>query len=79
MGRQKRRGAERGAAEERSGVPLTEAEMRASERPPGEPRHGEARDRAADPPFDDNAGMAGGASGSSGGGASTPGHPDTAS
>ncbi|GAB3981295.1 hypothetical protein V1634_28850 [Plantactinospora veratri] len=33
----KRQGGERGAAEERSGVPVTPTEERASERPPGHP------------------------------------------
>ena len=74
MGKQKRRSGQRGAAEEQSGVPLTEAEMRANQRPPGNPQS-----QPADMATEDSAGMAGGASGSSGGGASTSGHPDNRS
>ena len=62
---------ERGAAEERAGAPLTEAEVAASRRPPSVP------DSEGDSVVeDDGSGMAGGASGSSGGGSGMPGHPD---
>lgn len=44
MGKQKPQGEQRGAAEERSGSPLTPTEARANQRPPGkpEPRSGTA-------------------------------------
>ncbi|MEV4754709.1 preprotein translocase YidC [Micromonospora sp. NPDC049559] len=72
MGKQKSKGQERGAAEEQSDVPMTQTEMRANERPPSDPG-------ARTETVDDASGVAGGASGSSGGGASTPGHPDSRS
>jgi hypothetical protein len=40
-----RQGGERGAAEERSGAPLTPAEKRANQRPPGNPEGHEADSR----------------------------------
>jgi hypothetical protein len=61
---------ERGAAEDASGVPVTETDIEASRRPPSRPREdtGEVTD--------DGSGVAGGSSGGSGGGSGSPGHPD---
>jgi hypothetical protein len=64
---------ERGAAEDASGVPVTESDIEAGERPPSEPREG--TDEVAS---DDGSGVAGASSGGSGGGSGSPGHPDAA-
>ncbi|MEV4640602.1 preprotein translocase YidC [Actinoplanes sp. NPDC049548] len=63
--------AERGAAEEGYGVPVTQTEVDADRRPPSV---GDS-DTVTE---DDGSGSAGGSSGGSGGGSSMPGHPDAA-
>jgi hypothetical protein len=64
--------AERGAAEEGAGAPVTQTEVDASRRPPSLPDDTDSVTES------DGAGMTGGSSGGSGGGSSMPGHPDAA-
>jgi len=64
---------ERGAAEDASGVPVTETDIEASKRPPSQPREG-----THEVTSDDGSGAAGGSSGGSGGGSGSSGHPDAA-
>lgn len=70
---------ERGAAEDASGVPVTETDIETSVRPASQPRPDRGEDPLADSDIvsqGDGSGMAGGSSGGSGGGSSLPGHPD---
>ena len=63
--------AERGAAEENSGTPVTPTEVDADRRPPSVGDSDSVTE-------DDGSGTASGSSGGSGGGSSMPGHPDAA-